>query len=99
MESFRNNQTTSRESTATKVNRDSSRDQKSQVVDAANDLLNEGKKLANEMYENGLNKLNEAEDQMKQYSDQIARKIQDNPLTSILIAGGIGFILSRLLRK
>ena len=73
--------------------------QKSHVSDAANDLLNESKKLANELYEDGLTKLNEAEQQIKNYSDQVIIKIQEKPITSLLIAGGIGFILSRLLKK
>ncbi len=73
--------------------------QKSNVSDAANDLLNESKKLANELYEDGLTKLNEAEQQIKNYSDQVIIKIQEKPITSLLIAGGIGFILSRLLKK
>lgn len=73
--------------------------QKSQVGDAANELLNESKKLANELYEEGINKLSEAEQHFKEYSELFAKKIQEKPLTSILIAGGIGFILSKFLRK
>ncbi|RUR12223.1 hypothetical protein ELY15_05780 [Legionella sp. km772] len=75
------------------------RPQKSNVSDAANELLNESKKLANELYEDGRTKLNEAEQQLKDYSDLMLRKIQEKPLTSILIAGGIGFLLSKLLKK
>lgn len=72
---------------------------KSHVGDAANELLNESKKLASEIYEEGLNKIGEAEEQIKEYSELFIKKIQDKPLTSILIAGGIGFLLSKLLRK
>ena len=78
---------------------DNSRNQKSQVSDAANELLNESKKLASELYEEGLHKFTEAEQQVKHYSDQLATKIQEKPLASILIAGGIGFLISKLLRK
>lgn len=73
--------------------------QKSKVSDAANDSLNESKKLANEIYEDGRTKLTEAEEQLKDYSDQLIRKIQDKPLTSLLIAGGVGFLISKLLKK
>jgi ElaB/YqjD/DUF883 family membrane-anchored ribosome-binding protein len=78
---------------------DTIRNTKAQVGDAANELLNESKKRANELYEDGITKLTEAEQQIKDYSEQLVTKIQEKPLTSILIAGGIGFILSRLLRK
>lgn len=72
---------------------------KSTISDAANELLTEGKKIANDLYEEGLTHLNKTEKQVKEYSDQIIGKIQEKPLTSILIAGGIGFLLSKLLRK
>lgn len=72
---------------------------KAHVGDAANELLNESKKLANELYEEGVSKLTEAEQQIKDYSEQLVNKIQEKPLTSLLIAGGIGFLLSKLLRK
>ena len=78
---------------------DSNHTQKSQISHAANDLLNESKKLATELYEEGLNKLNGAEQQLKNYSDTFTNKIKERPFTSILIAGGIGFIVSKLLRK
>lgn len=73
--------------------------QKSNVSDAANDLLNEGKKLANELYEDSCSKFSEAEQQFKDYSDTIAKKIKEKPLTSMLIAGGVGFLLSKLFSK
>lgn len=72
---------------------------KSHVGDAATELLNQGKKLANELYEDGLNKVSEAEDNLKEYSDELIKKVRANPVASVLIAGGIGFLLSRLLKK
>lgn len=72
---------------------------KSHVREAASDLLDEGKKWANEMRDEGLNKVNQAEDQFKESTDQLLKKVQENPLSSLLIAGGIGFLLSRILRK
>lgn len=73
--------------------------EKSHVVDAANELLNESKKLANELYEEGLSKINMAEEQFKEYSDLLLKKIQEKPLTSVLIAGGVGFLLTKLIKK
>ncbi|HHF7345935.1 TPA: hypothetical protein ACPSKE_002004 [Legionella feeleii] len=72
---------------------------KAHVGEAANHLLNEGKKLANEVYEDGLNKLEDVQDELKVYSDELLKKVQKNPLTSLLIAGGVGFLLSLLLKK
>ncbi len=72
---------------------------KSQIESAANDLMTDGKKLASALYENGLEKYNVAEGQIKEYSDDLLKKVQHNPLAAVLIAGGIGFILSSLLKK
>ena len=73
--------------------------QKSRVGDAANDLLNESKKLANELYEDGCGKLSDAEQHLKDYSEHFTRKIHEKPFTSLLIAGGIGYLISRLFKK
>lgn len=72
---------------------------KAHVGEAANHLLNEGKKLANEVYEGGLNSLEGVQGELKEYSDELLKKVQKNPLTSLLIAGGVGFLLSLLLKK
>jgi ElaB/YqjD/DUF883 family membrane-anchored ribosome-binding protein len=74
-------------------------DSKSHIRDAAVDLLNEGKKFGNELYDEGTQKVNEVEEQLKEYSDELLKKVQENPLRAILIAGGVGFLLSALLRK
>lgn len=71
---------------------------KAHVAEAASDLVNEGKKYANELYEQGIDKVNEAEDNIKEYSDQLLRKVQENPLTAVLIAGGIGYLLSKIMK-
>lgn len=80
------------------INKKHSVNQKSHVADAASDLINESKKYANELYEEGLNKVNDAEDLIKEQSDQLLRKVQENPLSAILIAGGIGYLLSKILK-
>lgn len=38
-------------------------------------------------------------DAVKEYSDELLKKVQENPLTSVLIAAGVGFLLSTLLKK
>lgn len=72
---------------------------KSNVGEAASELLNESKILAGKLYDDGLNKVSEAEENVKEYSDELLRKIQENPLVSVLIAGGVGFLLSTLFKK
>ncbi|MBA2648924.1 MAG: hypothetical protein H0U75_04850 [Legionella sp.] len=71
----------------------------SQVGTAANDFLQDGKKLASALYEQGVDKINTAEGQIKDYSEELSKKVQQSPLGSILIAAGVGFILSTLLTK
>ena len=55
--------------------------------------------MASALYENGLEKFNVAEGQLKEYSDDLLKKVQKNPMASVLIAAGIGFLMSSLLRK
>lgn len=72
---------------------------KSDISGAASDLLNEGEKKASELYNKGLDKMDEMEDCIKEYSDELLKKVQDNPLTSVLVAAGIGFLISSMLKK
>ncbi|WP_298622317.1 hypothetical protein [uncultured Legionella sp.] len=72
---------------------------KADITGAANQLLNEGKKLAHELYEDNLKKVGETQDHLKEYSDELTQKVKENPITSLLIAGGIGFLISSLLKK
>lgn len=76
-----------------------SRTGKSDVEQAATDLLQDGRKLASAIYEDGLHRVETAEGQVKEYSDELLKKVQQNPLASVLIAGGVGFLLSALLKK
>jgi ElaB/YqjD/DUF883 family membrane-anchored ribosome-binding protein len=69
------------------------------VAEAANELLKESKKKANELYEDGKESLGNVQKSIKTYSDDVVHKVHAKPLTSLLIAGGIGFILSALLRR
>jgi len=73
------------------------------IKECANELLNESKKLANEMYQQGKEtvgeKVNDAEEYIRDYSDKLINKIQTNPLSSVLLAVGVGMLLSTLLKK
>lgn len=72
---------------------------KDAMGDAMSDLWVEGKKMANEWYEDGLQRLNTTEHELEQYTDQMVTRIKKNPLKSVLIAGGIGFLFASLLKK
>ena len=72
---------------------------KSHVSEAAVELLDEGKKFANELYDDGLKKVTAAQKEAEVYSDELLEQVRAHPFKSDLIAGGIGFLLSALLRK
>lgn len=71
----------------------------SNIIDTANDLVKDGKKLAGEVLDEGKNKIHEAQDNVKLYSHEIIEKVQANPLKALLIAGGVGFILAAILKR
>jgi len=75
------------------------RNARAHVGEAASELYEEGKKRAGELYEEGMNGVHNVEENMKQYSDDVLKKVQKNPLASVLIAAGVGFLLSSILRK
>lgn len=54
---------------------------------------------AGEWLEEGKKRFDEAQDTLKEYTGELAKNVQKNPIKSILIAGGIGFILSSLFKK
>ncbi len=72
---------------------------KAHVNEAAAELLEETKKYANELYEEGIKKITQAQKEATHYSDELLEKVREHPLKAILIAGGLGLLLSALLRK
>ena len=76
-----------------------SHSKQSHIGDAASELLNEGKKFANELYEDGINQVDKAKKEAEVYTDELLEQVRANPLKAILIAGGVGFLLSALLKK
>lgn len=57
------------------------------------------KKQAEELYKDGMHKASEFQAQVKDYSGELVEHVKEKPLTSLLIAGGIGFIIASLLKK
>ncbi|CEK10800.1 hypothetical protein [Legionella hackeliae] len=62
-------------------------------------IVNDGKKVANELYEEGKNRVYDVQNNIKDYSNKVADRVQERPIISLLVAGGIGFVLSALLRR
>jgi uncharacterized protein YjbJ (UPF0337 family) len=63
-----------------------------QAKDAARDATEAAAGYARDAYEN-------SGDTFRGGSEAVARKVQDNPLGSLLIAGGIGFALAMLMSR
>ncbi|KTC89246.1 MULTISPECIES: DUF883 family protein [Legionella] len=68
-------------------------------IDQADAMYKQAKDKANELYEEGKQAVCDAQDYFKESTDNLIRHVKENPLTSLLIAGGVGFILSSLLKK
>jgi uncharacterized protein YjbJ (UPF0337 family) len=63
-----------------------------QAKDAARDLGDAASGYAKDAYAN-------SGDTLRDGSEAVARKVQDNPLGSLLVAGGIGFALALLMTR
>ena len=63
-----------------------------QAKDAARDATDSAAGLAKDAYENSGETLREG-------SEAVAKRVQDNPLGALLIAGGIGFALAMLITR
>lgn len=68
-------------------------------IDKADALYKQVKDKAQEYYEEGKHSVCEAQECVKEYTDELIHHVKEKPLSSLLIAGSIGFILSSLLRK
>lgn len=67
--------------------------------DKVEEFYHHTKDKAGELYEEGKRKVCDAQHNLKECSDEIVKYVKEKPLTSLLIAGGVGFILSALLKK
>lgn len=67
--------------------------------EAGETLSEQVKDSVSELYEEGKKKLNNMEECAEDYANEVIQKIKENPLTSILIAGGLGYLISKLLKK
>ena len=63
-----------------------------QAKDAARDATDAAAGMAKDAYEN-------SGDTLRDGSQAVAKKVQDNPLGALLVAGGIGFALALLMTR
>lgn len=63
------------------------------------ELLQEGKNLAEDIRDAGIRKAKNSKKELDAYSHQLIELIRQKPLESMLIAGGIGLLLSTLMKK
>ena len=63
-----------------------------QAKDAARDATDAAAGYAKDAYEN-------SGDTLREGSEAVAKRVQDNPLGALLIAGGIGFALAMLMTR
>jgi hypothetical protein len=72
----------------------------SHIRETASHLLQEGRTLANELYEEGKHKLFDAGENLKEYSDRVVQKVQERPVASVLFLSGLSLmILAVFLRR
>lgn len=57
------------------------------------------KHKAEGIYAEGKHAVCEAHDNLQAYSEELVKHVKEKPLSSLLIAGGIGFILASVFRK
>lgn len=60
-----------------------------------NEIGDDAKKL----YEKGKRKVTNLDNSLCECGGELAKKVKEKPLTSLLIAAGIGFLLSHLFKK
>lgn len=70
-----------------------------ELLNDSKKVANDSKKVANELYVEGKNRVYEVQNNIKDYSNRIADRVHHRPFVSLLVAGGIGFILSALFRR
>ncbi|MDI9819030.1 MULTISPECIES: hypothetical protein [unclassified Legionella] len=72
----------------------------SHLKEKAGELLQESKKLVNELYHGGKDKMVATGDNLKEYSGLVVQKVRQRPLSSLLLASGVGLIiLAAFIRK
>ena len=67
--------------------------------DSANALLEEGKRFMRRLLQESAKTIGVEEEVFEHYKKNLSDKVQEKPLASLLIAGGVGFLLARWLKR
>lgn len=79
---------------------------KKKVVENYEDLKKKGEEVAHDiretashLYEEGKHQVENLKNYIDDYSDELIKMIKNKPLTSVLVAGGVGYLLAKLLKQ
>ena len=67
--------------------------------DRVNSMAEEVSETASNIYQGSKQKIGDIQDSLGEHSDEVIKLIKEKPVLSVLIAGGIGFLISTLLKK
>ncbi|MBA2649715.1 MAG: DUF883 domain-containing protein [Legionella sp.] len=68
------------------------------IKDKAEALTEKVSETACDLYNQGKLRYNDLEQSVCEYSDEVIKAIKEKPLSSVLIAAGVGFLISKLLK-
>lgn len=69
------------------------------LEDKAVDWLHKSKKQVTDLYEESMKTLHEMEKSAGEYSDEFSRAVRKYPVSSVLIAGGVGALFYLLVKQ
>ncbi|MBA4697400.1 MAG: hypothetical protein H2069_08465 [Legionella sp.] len=70
-----------------------------ELADKAEGHLGNMQESAQKLIEEGKKKVGEAQDYLAANADDLIKIVKEKPLVSMLVAGGVGYLLSMLARK
>jgi len=69
------------------------------LSEAAEQMINEGIKLATKIFEESKDKFGQYNDELLQYTEQLTKTVRKKPVTSLLVTGGVVFLLVKLFKR
>lgn len=70
-----------------------------QLTDQGETILEHAKHKFSDVYESSKDKFKDLEGCIEEYSEDFVDLVKEHPISSILIAGGIGFLIGHILKK
>lgn len=88
-----------RQKSTRSVHSSTARNRKPHLAQATNELLHNGQDSVYKLYETGMDKIDEINKKAHEITDEWTLKVKNNPVGAVLVAAGIGFILSRIFHR